>query len=102
MKILGIIPARGKSKSIPFKNTKKFCGKPLIAWSILSAQKSKKLDRVIVSTDNLKIAQVARRYGAETPYLQPREISGGAIGMEQVLKYSMNGLLGTRITELMS
>ncbi|PJA34158.1 MAG: acylneuraminate cytidylyltransferase family protein, partial [Candidatus Zambryskibacteria bacterium CG_4_9_14_3_um_filter_40_16] len=92
MKIIGIIPARKGSKSIPLKNLKDFCGNPLIAWSIISAKKSK-LDRVIVSTDSTEIAKIAKSFGAETPYLQPANISGDAVGMETILKYAYEWLI---------
>lgn len=63
--ILGIIPARGGSKGIPRKNIKEICGKPLIAWTIEAAKKSKLLDRFVVSTEDEEIANVARKYRAE-------------------------------------
>lgn len=91
MKVVGIIPARGGSKSIPAKNLKEFCGKPLIAWSILSA-KASGLDRVIVSTDSPEIAEVAKQYGAEVPFLRPAELAGDTIGMEPVLKHTYEWL----------
>jgi CMP-N-acetylneuraminic acid synthetase len=72
---LGIIPARGGSKSVPRKNLYPLLGKPLIVWSILSAKGAKSLDRFIVSTDDQEIAEVARRYGAEVPFLRPAEIA---------------------------
>ena len=75
MEVLGIIPARGGSKSIPRKNIKMLCGKPLIAWSIESAKKSRLLSRVIVSTDDEEIAAIAKQYGAEVPFLRPKEIA---------------------------
>lgn len=75
MEILGIIPARGGSKSIPGKNIKRLLGKPLIAWSIEEAKKSKLLSRVIISTDDEEIARVAREYGGEVPFLRPAEIA---------------------------
>lgn len=75
MKILGIIGARGGSKSIPGKNIKMIAGKPLIAWTIDEARKSKLLTRVIVSTDDEKIACVARGRGAEVPFLRPVEFA---------------------------
>ncbi|MFY9463339.1 MAG: acylneuraminate cytidylyltransferase family protein [Candidatus Sungiibacteriota bacterium] len=71
MEILGIIPARGGSKSIPRKNIKMLAGKPLIAWSIEEAKQSRLLTRVIVSTDDEEIAAVARQYGVEVPFLRP-------------------------------
>jgi len=91
MKIVGVIPARGGSKSVPLKNIKKFCGKPLIAWTILSAKKSG-LDRVIVSTDSPEIAKIAKRYGAEVPFLRPEELSGDTLGVEPILKHTYEWL----------
>jgi len=91
MKIVGIIPARGESRNIPLKNLKDFCGKPLISWSILSAKKSK-LDRVIVSTDNEEIAEVAKKYGAEVPFMRPKELAGDTIGVEPALKHAYEWL----------
>lgn len=76
MEILGIIPARGGSKGIPRKNIKDLCGKPLIAWTIEAAKKSHRITRTIVSTDDPQIAEVARHFGAEVPFLRPAEISG--------------------------
>ncbi len=75
MGILGIIPARGGSKSIPRKNIKLLCGRPLIAWTIDAAKQSRRLTRTIVSTDDPEIAAVARAHGAEVPFLRPAEIS---------------------------
>mgnify|MGYP001574882202 CR=1 FL=1 len=63
--ILGITPARGGSKGIPQKNIKMIAGKPLIAWTIEAAKKSKLIDRYVVSTEDGKIAKVAKEYGAE-------------------------------------
>ncbi len=75
MNILGVIPARGGSKGIPGKNIKMIAGKPLIAWTIEAAKKSKLLTRVIVSTDDEKIAEVAKKYGAEVPFLRPAHLA---------------------------
>lgn len=71
--VLAIIPARGGSKGIPRKNIRNFSGSPLIAWSIAAAKQSHLVTRVIVSTDDEEIAQVAREWGAETPFLRPAE-----------------------------
>ena len=73
--MLAIIPARGGSKGLKNKNILKFGNKPLIAHTILSALNSKKITRVIVTTDSSEIARIAKRYGAEVPYLRPKEIS---------------------------
>ena len=72
---IAIIPARGGSKRIPGKNSKMFCGKPMIAWAIGYALESKMFDRVIVSTDDENIAQLARSVGAETPFMRPAELA---------------------------
>ena len=72
---LAIIPARGGSKRIPRKNIKPFGGKPMIAWSIAAARKSGCFDRIIVSTDDDEIAQVAQAHGAEAPFVRPPELS---------------------------
>lgn len=92
MNIVGIIPARGGSKGIPSKNTKRLYGKPLIAWTILTALKSS-LDRVIISTDDPKIREIAKRYGAEAPFLRPTELAGDKGGIEPVLKHTVEWLL---------
>lgn len=72
---LAVIPARGGSKRIPRKNIKLFCGKPIIAWSIEAALESGCFDQVIVSTDDDEIADVARQYGANVPFLRPAELA---------------------------
>lgn len=75
MEVLALIPARGGSKSIPRKNIRLFAGYPLIAYSIAAAQAAETVTRVIVSTDDAEIAEIAHRYGAETPFLRPLELS---------------------------
>jgi N-acylneuraminate cytidylyltransferase len=71
--VLALIPARGGSKSIPHKNIRKFAGHPLIAYSIRAGLASETVSRLVVSTDDQEIAEVARRYGAEVPFLRPAE-----------------------------
>ena len=75
MKLLCIIPARSGSKGIIDKNIKNFKGKPLIAWSIEQAKKSKHKMRIIVSTDSEEYKRISLEYGAEVPFLRPNEIS---------------------------
>lgn len=75
MEVLAIIQARGGSKGIPKKNIKILAGKPLIAWTIEEAKKSKLLTRLIVSTDDEEIAQIAKQYGAEVPFMRPAEFA---------------------------
>lgn len=71
LRVLAIIPARGGSRGIPHKNIRSFAGYPLLAWSIAAAKQSKYVNRIIVSTDDEKVAKVARKFGAETPFLRP-------------------------------
>lgn len=75
MKILAIIPARGGSKGIPNKNIKLFCGKPLIYYTIVAAQKSKIFDRIVVSTDSINIKNISEKFGAEVPFLRPNYLA---------------------------
>jgi pseudaminic acid cytidylyltransferase len=72
---VAIIPARGGSKRIPGKNSKMFRGKPMIAWAIGYALEARIFDKVIVSTDDALIAQVARTVGAETPFVRPADLA---------------------------
>ena len=89
IRILGIIPARGGSKGIPYKNIAKLNGKPLIYYTIEAAKKSKLLDTFIVSTDDKKIARVAKSYGADVPFLRPKQISGDNATDIQFLKHAV-------------
>ncbi len=76
IEVLTLIPARGGSKSIPRKNIRTLAGYPLVAYSIAAGLAAETVSRVIVSTDDEEIAAVSRRYGAETPFLRPQDISG--------------------------
>ena len=75
MSILALIPARGGSKGIPRKNLREIAGKPLISYSINHALSSRYITRTIVSTEDAEIADVARRCGAEVPFIRPDEFS---------------------------
>jgi len=75
MNVLGVIPARGGSKRFPGKNIKDLLGKPLIAYTIEAALGSTKIDRLIVSTDDEKTALISEEYGAEVPFIRPKELS---------------------------
>jgi pseudaminic acid cytidylyltransferase len=86
---LAIIPARGGSKRIPRKNIKPFAGKPVIAWSIEAAQASGCFDRIIVSTDDAEVAEVARAHGAEVPFMRPPELSDDHIGTIPVVAHAV-------------
>jgi CMP-N,N'-diacetyllegionaminic acid synthase len=74
-KILALITAREGSKGIPKKNIKNLGGYPLIAWTITAAKKSKYLDSLIISTDDDQIAETARSFGCEVPFIRPKELA---------------------------
>lgn len=75
MNILALIPARGGSKGIPRKNIRLLGGKPLIAWTIEAALASTQIGAVVVSTDDLEIAEISRYYGAQVPFIRPTELA---------------------------
>ncbi|MDH5426174.1 MAG: pseudaminic acid cytidylyltransferase [Gammaproteobacteria bacterium] len=87
---LAVIPARGGSKRIPRKNIRSFLGKPIIAYSIEAAKQSGCFDKIIVSTDDEEIAEVARQYGAEVPFFRPAELSDDYTGTNDVVKHAIN------------
>jgi N-acylneuraminate cytidylyltransferase len=89
---LAVIPARGGSKRIPRKNIREFAGKPMIAYSIECALESGLFGRVIVSTDDEEISQVARDCGAEVPFVRPVEISDDHTGTTEVVAHAINWL----------
>jgi len=86
---VSIIPARGGSKRIPRKNIKIFHGKPMIAYSIQAAQKSGLFDKIIVSTDDEEIAAIAREYGAEVPFIRPKELADDYAGTIPVIAHAI-------------
>ena len=91
MKIVAIIHARGGSKRIPLKNIKLLNGKPLIAYPIKLAKSIYKIDRVIVTSDHNKIMQEANKYGAETPFVRPADISED-VASELVTEHALRWL----------
>jgi N-acylneuraminate cytidylyltransferase len=93
-----VIPARGGSKRIPRKNIKEFNGKPIIAYSIETALKSNCFEKVIVSTDDAEIAEVAIKYGAQVPFIRPTELSNDYAGTIPVIKHTIEWLEGHNTT----
>ncbi len=89
MKILGIITARGGSKGIPGKNIKPLAGKPLIVYTIEAARQSGVFDRIILSTDDEKIADVARAHGCEVPFMRPAELAQDTTPHLPVLQHAV-------------
>lgn len=74
-RIFAIIPARGGSKGLPKKNILEASGKPLIAWTISEAQKSKYIDRLILSSDDSEIIEIAKKWGCEVPFVRPKRLA---------------------------
>ena len=90
-KIITIIPARGGSKGVPRKNVRLLNGKPLVAYTIEAALRSGLVDRVIVSTDDAEIAEVAKKFGAEV-IDRPAELAGDKVTLEPVIKHALDFL----------
>lgn len=87
-----LIPARGGSKRIPGKNVRPFNGKPMIAWSIETAKAAGVFGRIIVSTDDAKIADVAREHGAETPFTRPADLADDHATTLDVVRHAIGWL----------
>ena len=92
MNYIAIIPARKGSKEILNKNIKIIGGKPLIAWTIEQALSSKKISRVVVSTDSTEIAKISENYGAEVPFLRPEKFATDSATTEEVLLHAVEAL----------
>jgi len=90
--VVCIIPARGGSKGLPRKNVCRLAGKPLIAYSVEAARKCPLIDRVIVSTDDEEIADIARSYGAQVPFKRPAELAVDDATTESVLQHAVRWL----------
>lgn len=94
VRALGVIPARGGSKGIPGKNTRELWGKPLIAHTIEAARGARRLDRVIVTTDDPGIAEVARAWGGDAPFLRPAELGRDDTPTLPVLRHAVGFVEG--------
>jgi len=90
--VLALIPARGGSKRVPRKNIRELWGKPLLAYSVETAKQAKLIDRVICTTDDQEIADIAQKYGAEVPFLRPKEISGDRSADTEFYLHALNWL----------
>ena len=89
---IAIIPARGGSKRIKGKNIKNFFGKPIISYAIKRAKDSKIFDKIIVSSDSKEIIKVANKFGAETPFVRPKNISKDSISTISVIQHAIKWL----------
>lgn len=92
LKVIGIITARGGSKGIPRKNIKELLGKPLIAYTVEAAKESGVFDRLILSTDDKEIAEVAKHYGCEVPFMRPPELAQDSTPHLPVLQHAVRWL----------
>ena len=104
LKPICFIPARGSSKGIPRKNIKKLGNKPLIVYTIETALESKIFEHVIVNTDDKEIAQIAKQYGAEVPFMRPKYLAGDKTGYWEVLIHAIKKLfsLGYKFNSVVS
>ncbi len=93
--MIAIIPARGGSKGLPGKNIKLLHGKPLIAYTIEAALKANHVNRVVLSTDDSKIADIAKKYGAEVPFMRPENLATDDALAIDVYKYTLKRLSET-------
>ena len=98
---LAVIPARGGSKRIPRKNIRPFLGRPIMAWSIQAAQDSGCFDRIVVSTDDPEIAEIAQQFGAEAPFFRPADLSGDVAPVGTVVTHAIEwyGAAGQVVSE---
>lgn len=89
---VAIFPARGGSKRIPRKNIRDFCGQPMLAWPIVAARQSGLFDHLVVSTDDPEIAEVAKAYGAEVPFMRPADLADDFTGTVPVIRHAIEQL----------
>ncbi len=92
MRVLGLITARGGSKGVPRKNIRLLCGKPLLAYTAETALESDKLTRVILSTEDLEIAETGKKYGLEVPFMRPSELAEDTTPTLPVVQYTLQKL----------
>jgi CMP-N,N'-diacetyllegionaminic acid synthase len=90
--ILAVIPARGSSRGLRRKNLRVLGGLPLVAWTVRAALGAQRVDRTVVSTEDEEIATVARRFGAEVPFLRPLDLAGDAIPTLPVIEHAVREL----------
>lgn len=92
MRVLGLIPARGGSKGIPGKNVRPLGGRPLLAWTAEAALASRRLSRVVLSTDDEEIAEAGRRCGLDVPFLRPAELARDDTPTLPVVRHALESL----------
>lgn len=92
MRVLGLIPARGGSKGIPRKNIRQLCGKPLLQYAAETSLRARRLERVVLSTDDLEIAELGHRCGLEVPFLRPAALATDETPMLPVVQHAVSWL----------
>lgn len=93
-KVLAVIIARGGSKGVPRKNTRLAGGKPLIAWTIEVGKKSKYIDRLVLSSEDTEIIEVAKKWGCEVPFVRPMELASDSVPGVDTVVHAVNALPG--------
>jgi CMP-N-acetylneuraminic acid synthetase/spore coat polysaccharide biosynthesis predicted glycosyltransferase SpsG len=92
LRVLGVVPARGGTDTVPYLNIKRLGDKPLLAHTLEAAQEAPTIDRVVVTTDDPAVAAVARRYDAEAPFLRPRELAQDLPSLKPVIRHAVEEL----------
>lgn len=92
MRVLGVIPARGGSKGVPRKNIRLLGGKPLLAYTLEASQAAHRLTRTIVSTDDTEIADVARQFGGDVPFVRPEQLAGDRARAVPVIQHALHAI----------
>lgn len=87
--VLGLIPARGGSKGLPYKNLRNLGGKPLLAWTIEAALESRCIDRIVLSSDDKEIIETALRYGCEAPFIRPSSLATDDASTMDVVRHAL-------------
>src|SRR5262245_25182815 len=91
-RVLGLITARGGSKGVPRKNVRPLGGKPLLAWTIEAARNAPVIDRLILSSDDAEIIEVARAWGCEVPFVRPPELATDTADSVEVVRHALSTL----------
>lgn len=91
-RVIAVIPARGGSKGLPRKNVLDVGGKPMLAWSVEAARRSRYVDRVVLTTDDQEIAEIGKRYGADVPFIRPAELARDDSLIDGVLIHTLDSV----------
>jgi CMP-N-acetylneuraminic acid synthetase len=92
LRVVAVVPARGGTDPIPYLNLKRLGDRPLLAHTVAAAKASALVDRVVVTTDDERVAEVARAHGAEVPFLRPRELAADLPSLKPVVAHAVRAL----------